>query len=268
MKLSYLLSIVAVTLLLTGCDATTTEDGEGDDDLIITSNGVSLHHQGESCASCHATGSSNEVIFDSGATIFTTIDAANGDASKVAQNYSLRLVLASSTATENYRWGRGTANFHATFNAGITNYTVEILDANATVVNRSQTDSHTSARFDCNSCHTATGANGAPGRILAKTFVPVIVPTATTTTTPQFANDVQPILTLLCANCHGDSGNFSITNNPSYTGTMQFVDTTTPTNSRLLLKGKGIISHSGGVQLSDSEYITIRDWISAGAPNN
>ncbi len=268
MKLSYLLSVAVTTLLLIGCDATTREDGEEDDDLIIAANGVVLHHQGESCMSCHGAGSSNEVIFDSGATIFTTIDALNGDASNVAQNYSLRLVLASLAGTENYIWGRGTGNFHATLNAGITNYTVEILDANANVVNSSQTNSHTTARFDCNSCHTSTGANGAPGRILAKTFVPVTVPTTTTTTAPQFANDVQPILTSNCAGCHGNSGTFSITNNPPYTGTMQFVDTTTPTNSRLLQKGKGIISHTGGVQLSDSEYITIRDWISAGALND
>ena len=270
MKLLYVLSVGVMVLLLTGCGSTTPTEAdvivEDSEDSTVSSSRVRLHNQGKACASCHAQGSSNEETFDSGATIFTEINAVNGDASKIAQNYSLRLVLQNSIGTENYRSGRGTGNFYTNFNAGITNYTVEVVNAKGVVVNSSAMDSHNSSRFDCNSCHTATGTNGAPGRILSKTFVPVTT-TTTSSSAPQFSKEVKPILTDNCAGCHGSKGNFSITNSTPYTGTMQFVDTTTPTNSRLLKKGSGV-RHDGGVQLSSSEYVTIRDWISAGALNN
>lgn len=273
MKIAYLLSLALSAVLLTGCGTDTAgenDDFDGtDDDIQQTNITLSLHHQGERCLSCHGAGSSNEVHFDSGASIFTSSNAANGDLSKIAQNYSLRLVLSSSSGVENYSLGRGTGNFHVNVNAGVTSYTAEVLDAQGNVVNSSATDSHNSSRFDCNSCHSATGANGAPGRIVTTRTTTVTTPTTQTqpSETPQFAADVKPIVTNKCSGCHGNSGNFSVTNNPPYTGVTMFVNTTTPTSSLLLSKGSGV-SHGGGVQLSSSEYTTIRDWISAGALNN
>jgi len=160
-------------------------------------------------------------------------------------------------------------------------------------VNSSLKNSHDSSRFDCNSCHTAAGVNGAPGRIVSfKYVVPVVispdtntttVPTDTNTTVPtntntttqtalSFANDVLPILTTNCASCHGGRGAFSITNTTPYTGVMAFVDKATLTNSILLQKASAQINHGGSGTVIfttiSTNYTTIRDWISAGALNN
>jgi len=166
-------------------------------------------------------------------------------------------------------------------------------------VNSSLKNSHDSSRFDCNSCHTAAGVNGAPGRIVSFNYVvPVViipdtnttvqvevnittVPTDTNITVPadtntttvfaqSFATDVLPILNTKCASCHGASGNFSITNSITpYGGVTPFVNITAATASALLTKASGT-SHGGGVVIATTttEYITVRDWISEGALNN
>jgi len=295
------------------------------------------HNQGIACATCHSSSSTafapsrseayesedsenegsesegsesegsegGENSFTSGATIFTTLNASNNDASKAANNYTLRLLLESG-ATEGYRIGRGTGNVNGTFNAGIANYTAQVLDAQGNVVNTSATNSHNASRFDCNSCHTSAGTSGAPGRIVSFKYAPVItlpetntttpdtnttVPADTNTTTPDtnttvpadtntttpvvlksFANDVEPILNAKCKSCHGGSGNFSITTSTTpYAGVTPFVNTTSATTSALLQKGSGSVGHGGGDQLggtTSTSYITIRDWISEGALNN
>jgi len=271
------------------------------------------HNQGISCATCHSVGGSTtlsfqsrsdenenesgENIFDSGASIFTTINAT-GSVANAASGYSLRLVLAQSGTIENYRIGRGTGNVNATFNAGITTYTVEVLDRSAKVVNTSVRNSHDASRLDCNRCHTAVGSNGAPGRIVSFKYTAPVAPVDRNTTTTQtdtnnttttgtttgtgtttspttilsFSNDVLPILTNKCASCHGGSGNFSITTSTTaYSGVTPFVNTTAVTSSRLLQKGAGVVGHGGGNQLggtTSANYITIRDWIIAGALNN
>lgn len=266
------------------------------------------HYQGRACASCHSSATasnlaparsdelgenegteseSGENIFDSGATIFTSINAVDNSALKAASNYSLRLVLEGG-AKEVYRIGRGTGNVNASFNAGIANYTAEVLDRSGNVVNSSLTNSHNAARFDCNSCHTATGTNGAPGRIVSFEYsapVDVNTTTTTTTTTPtdtntstttttvvvkSFVNDVLPILNTNCKSCHGSNGNFSITSSATpYAGVTPFVNMATPIASKLLTKASGV-SHGGGTVLSSSsaEYTTLRDWINEGATNN
>jgi len=280
-----------------------------------------VHNQGLACASCHSIGGSAtlapsrsdenenddedsenegsenenedaENVFDSGATIFTTIDGANKSAVKAASNYSLRLVLESGTI-EGYKIGRGTGNVHASFNAGIANYTAEVLDRTGKVVNSSSTNSHDASRLDCNSCHTAAGANGAPGRIVSFNYVTPVVtqpdtntttpttpPTDTNTTTPttptttvSFASDVLPILTSNCASCHGSRGNFSITrSSTAYAGVTPFVNTTTATASGLLKKASRSngTRHGGGTIFATTspEYATLRDWINEGALNN
>jgi len=185
------------------------------------------HYQGVSCASCHGSATafalapslsdsyedddnenesdeneneneneseSGENVFTSGATIFTVLDAPSNSALKAASNYTLRLVLESGT-TEGYRIGRGTGNVNGTFNAGITNYTAEVLDSRGNVVNASLPNSHDASRFDCNSCHTAIGTNGAPGRIVSFSYSAPTTPTVpvdTNTTVPTDTNTTVP----------------------------------------------------------------------------
>ncbi len=285
-------------------------EDEGDD---------TQHNQGKSCAQCHSvTGTiaisdddsdddenddDGEYVFSSGATIYTLLHGEDLNAAQTASGYSLRLILQSG-ATETYQLARGTGNVYANVNAGLGNYTVEVLDRAGNVVNRSAANSHNDSRLDCNSCHSVNGANGAPGRIVSfmyqppvtvdanttvvtlpvdtNTTVPADTNTTTTpvdtntTTTPSlpaisFSNDVLPILNTKCASCHGNSGNFSITNSTTpYAGVIPFVDTANPTNSSLLQKGSGSTGHGGGIIIStDSvEYATVRDWIAAGALDN
>ncbi|QOP42521.1 hypothetical protein FJR45_00535 [Sulfurimonas sediminis] len=266
------------------------------------------HYQGQSCAQCHSTtgavalnednednenNEAGENAFSSGATVYTLLHGENANASQAASGYSLRLVLQSGII-ESYRLARGTGNVYANVNAGLGNYTVEVLDRAGNVVNRSATNSHNDSRLDCNSCHSLNGANGAPGRIVSfmyqapvtadtnNTAVPLPVDTNTTvivdtntTTSPlptiSFANDVLPILNNNCASCHGNSGNFSITNSTTpYAGVTPFVDTANPTNSSLLQKGSGSTGHGGGIiiNIDSVEYTTVRDWIAAGALDN
>ncbi len=146
MKVLYFIILAIVTALLTGCEGSTSD-----------------HHQGVNCAQCHSGG---ENAFTSGASIFSTLNAGNST-EKSADNYSLRLVLAQSGSKINYSTGRGSGNAHATFNAGVARYTAQVVDAQGNVVNSSATNSHDSSRFDCNRCHTSSGVNGAPGRIVS-----------------------------------------------------------------------------------------------------
>ena len=253
MKVLYFIILAIVTALLTGCEGSTSD-----------------HHQGVNCAQCHSGG---ENAFTSGASIFSTLNAGNST-EKSADNYSLRLVLAQSGSKINYSTGRGSGNAHATFNAGVARYTAQVVDAQGNVVNSSATNSHDSSRFDCNRCHTSSGVNGAPGRIVSFKYTrPTATTTSTTSTTTaiaakSFAKDVLPILTANCKGCHGGYGNFSITNNTPYAGVTPFVDISSPANSRLIQKGSGGLGHGGGRQLTSTEFTTLRDWISQGAKNN
>ncbi len=289
MKTSYFFILVLIVIAFAGCGANNSSTGSTQDSSQESSQDSSQdsshdassgHYQGESCARCHSTSSGeSEHVFTSGATIFGALDATNSTA-KAANNYSLRLLLAQSAQKISYGNGRGSGNVHATFSTGgIAKYTAQVLDAQGNVVNSSLTDSHDALRFDCNRCHTSTGKNGAPGRIVSFKYVASTSggqsgsttggTTGTTTILAKsFTNDVKPILTRKCAGCHGYSGRFSITRNTPYAGTMQFVNTTTPASSRLLQKGSGSISHGGGSIFTSTDVTTIRDWISQGAKNN
>ncbi len=238
-------------------------------------------------------------FFDSGATIFTTLDANNSDATKAAYGYSIQLLLEDGT-TERYNLGEGTGNVYASFNAGITNFTAQVLDPQGNIVNSSKDYSHDASRFDCNSCHTPTGSNGAPGRITSFKYMPLTdlnttltqdtnttliidtnttlpvdtnttlaIDTNTTFPTYSFTNDVDPILQTNCVSCHGNSGNFSITNAPTpYEGVIPFVDTVDVNNSLVLLRPTGYMGHRVILDQNSTEYTTIRGWIIEGAQNN
>ncbi|WP_457747128.1 hypothetical protein [Sulfurimonas sp.] len=225
------------------------------------------HNQGSACLSCHnapaiaAEGRS----FYSGATVYTELNATA--ATQYASGYSLKAVLSNGIVV-NFGLGRGTGNFNS-IDSRLLSYlfTTELVDANGTVVSSSATNSHGPTQLDCNSCHTAVGINGAPGRIAP--------PTITAPSNAQalsFATDVMPILTASCKGCHGTNGRYTVTTAAAtYTniGTFNGIDTVTPTNSLLLTKASGV-NHGGGTVLGTTTvgYMTIRNWIMQGALNN
>ncbi|MDF1876808.1 hypothetical protein JHD47_03145 [Sulfurimonas sp. SAG-AH-194-L11] len=185
-------------------------------DLDYDDDGVdSTHNQGTNCATCHSVGTTlttyssdenegneneaNENQFDSGATIFTTIDAANYATTKAASGYTLRLVLENGAGTETYNIGYGTGNVNKTFTQalGTTKYTAEVLDRSGNVVNSSASNSHDATRLDCNSCHSQAGIGGAPGRITTFKYTaptPVVLDTNTTTVVVPDTNTTIPVV--------------------------------------------------------------------------
>ena len=251
--------------LMTGCDSTTDSESEENENSV-------LHSQGVSCATCHSAGS--EESFTSGATVFTTLDAANSDTSKYATGYGLRLLLAGGSAVT-YSSGRGIGNFYTRTSTGTFNdYTAQVVDSSGVVVNSSNTDSHDLNRLDCNSCHTAAGTGGAPGRIHVG-----ITTTPTTPTIPASASlstDVMPILEAKCKSCHGSTSRRTFKVMATATDTLtnlttnSLLDLVTASNSRLLQKGSDTVSHDGGrvIATTSVEYQTIEQWIAAGASNN
>ena len=97
----------------------------------------------------------------------------------------------------------------------------------------------------------------------------------TTWTLPiSFANDVMPLLTTSCQECHGSNGAFIVTTAAgtydNITITFSGINTVTPSNSYLLQKVDGNITHGGGALWPNTsvEYQTILGWITDGAQNN
>jgi len=261
MKKELLVVCMMGLVYLTGCGGDSSE-GES----------TAVHYQGANCLTCHGgtAVAAEGKYFRSGVTVYSDLNS-----SIPLDGYSVRLVM-DNNATINYIPGRGIGNansglYSTTLDGYTTNsFTAQLLDANANVVNSSGTNTHDSSRLSCNTCHTAAGLNGAPGRIY---------PNVTTTLPPvgtlSFANDVMPVLTASCQSCHGTNGAFSITTaSATYTNINSFsgIDTTTPANSYLLLKATNMIatSHGGGAvwTTSDPAYITVKTWIEQGALNN
>lgn len=88
-----------------------------------------------------------------------------------------------------------------------------------------------------------------------------------------FANDVYPLLHATCARCHvagGEAGDTRLvlagTAAADAPVVKMFVDTVTPTSSRLLAKASGA-GHGGGTiyQAGSPEYETLLRWIQQGA---
>jgi len=285
-----LYSSLFVVALLSGC-GTLVETGETDDDIESndrdreelfdeSDSSIEQHNAGTSCLSCHG-GSANgaeEKYFRSGVTLYSSLNS-----STPIDGYSVSLVMQNTSDTIKYKSGRGLGNANSglydTRLDGYTasHFTVKLLNSQGAIVGSSGSDTHDTSRLDCNSCHSATGTNGAPGRVtpnmsLGTTPVVVSPPTSLPSGTLSFANNVLPILNTQCASCHGTSGNFSITTSTTaYSGVTPFINTTSPTSSVLLQKGTGVVGHGGGNQLGGTtsvNYITIRDWITQGALNN
>jgi len=121
----------------------------------------SVHNQGKNCLECHS--------FQSAASIFTTLHAASGTNENSAKSYTIQLLLDTGDKIL-YRSARGDGNVRWSGDSGkIDNFTAQVLDPSGKVVNSSKTNSHNVGRLACNSCHTAQGLNGAPGRIVNNT---------------------------------------------------------------------------------------------------
>jgi len=246
------LSLLAL-LILVGCG----ENIESTNDY----ESIETHNQGDRCLRCHTQ-------FTSAATIYTSLHGTSSDT--FASNYTVRLVVANTQV--DYTQAKGTGNSKTSYSSWPTNiYTAKVIDKNGNIVNSSVTNSHNLGRLDCNSCHTATGNNGAPGRITSFNYA-----TQNTDiniqTTVSFASNVMPILESKCKSCHGSSGNFTITDAAStYTNIANnnFVNTSSIDSSLLLSKGSGS-SHGGGtiISTSSTEYLSLKEWITQGALNN
>ncbi|MDQ7067939.1 MAG: hypothetical protein Q9M40_08180 [Sulfurimonas sp.] len=132
-----------------------------------SSDNTVYHNQGTSCLSCHkapATGAEG-YSFLSGGTIYTELNATT--AAQYATGYTIRALLDTNLSI-NYISGRGYGNSRSqdTALSNDYNFTAQVVNSSGVVVNSSATNSHsTASNLDCNVCHTAAGANGAPGRI-------------------------------------------------------------------------------------------------------
>ncbi len=137
--------------LLVGCGGDKGSDDKGSDDKGSNDKGSNdtIHNQGKSCIACHDF---------NGATVFNSMNAPDNTAG--AAGYRVQLGGADVYNSSN---GIGNSNFRG--NATLPNYTAHVIDANGNVVRSSGMNTHDNMRLDCNRCHTATGANGAPGRL-------------------------------------------------------------------------------------------------------
>lgn len=278
MKKVYILSAILAIGILSGC---------GDSEFSAQ------HNQGKNCLECHS--------FKSGATIFKKADAKNYDEKAVAQGYSVQLKLDNGEIIK-FDKGNGLGNFkYSGDTSKIDRFTPQIVDKDGNVVNQSSQNSHDITRLACNSCHTQEGLNGAPGRIVNFDLLHNIVKEQPSDQNSQnqdqnsnaqdqnngqnqnqnqppsslsFSQDIMPILTNNCKQCHGDSGRYRVTDAQSTYNNINsigMIDTNNPTNSRILRKPTTDgISHGGSHRFdkSDDRYKTILKWIEEGAKNN
>lgn len=333
MKTNIVISLFAV-MLLVGCGEDAILSSSNDDTDSNTSvevketveatqtSEVDFHHQGELCLNCHTSSGSlssqylsdaydddnddddnendesdeldSDDMFTSGATVYTAIDGTLS--STFATGYRIRLVLENTDEVITYSIDEGDGNSYTEYSNSINNYTAQVVNSNNEVVNSSVLNSHGVDRLDCNRCHSATGSEGAPGRITSYDYyatnsVDTTEVNTTTTNTDlnsttltdtnttvaitaavSFATDVMSALTSKCVGCHGSNGNFTITDSAStYTNITvnDFVNTTSVDSSALLVKSSG----GDGVHLpilttNSTEYLTLKEWITEGAQNN
>ena len=247
--------------------------GSGDSGGKGSSGSGGSHNEGRNCLSCHS--------FASAGTVFTSLHAANNTPG--AAGYRIKL----STGVV-YGSARGTGNSRSSsFPSG--KFTAQVIDPNGNVVNSSADMSHDASRRACNSCHSASGNSGAPGRITSKrlssTTPTSTVPATTVPTTSNctnadgssgsvavsFNSNVLPILSAKCKTCHGSNGRFTVTSaNATYANISALKGSTTAGGNYLLQKGSNSVGHGGGkvIATSSGEYTTIKAWVNAGAPNN
>jgi len=283
------MSSLLAMLIFTGCQENiiTSSDNNTEDSLYSNEDyddneneSYELHNQGVACLSCHGVGASSDVEdderFTSGGTVYTAIDSVNG----YATGYKIRLVLENTGIIINYEIEEGDGNSYTEYSGSINDYTAQVIDASGNLVNASIENSHGVDRLDCNTCHTANGTGGAPGRITSYDYytslqnVVETTPTVTTTNV-SFASAVMPVLENKCKTCHVAGGvsndKFVIsdaTTTYNYIITNTLVDSTNIDSSVLLQSANGINHMVKVFETTDSDYQILRDWISQGALNN
>ena len=221
------------------------------------SSATGIHNQGIACSQCHS--------FASGATVFTRLNAPNKSAGAVG--YKIQL-----GGSYVYNSGRGSGNSNlARYSGG--KFTANVIDTNGNIVNSSANMSHDASRLDCNRCHTASGSNGAPGRIVNKRIATTTVVPASVNTTAcvSFSKNIMPILLAKCKTCHGSNGRFSIgSTNATYANIGALKSPITTAAQYLINKGSNQINHGGGsvIPANSNEYKTIKAWITEGSLNN
>jgi len=232
--------------------------GSSDEGSKGSSDEGGSHNEGRNCLSCHS--------FASAGTVFTSLNAGNNTPG--AAGYRIKL----STGVV-YGSARGTGNSRtSSFPSG--KFTAQVMDPNGNIVNSSADMSHDASRRACNSCHSATGNNGAPGRITNARLAtaPTTTPTgATASTCVSFNSNVMPILKAKCKSCHGSNGNFKVTTpNETYSNISALKGSATAGGQYLLDKGSNTVGHGGGqvISTSSGEYTTIKAWVSEAATNN
>jgi hypothetical protein len=88
--------------------------------------------------------------------------------------------------------------------------------------------------------------------------------------TPSFKNDVMPILTNSCTNCHGVKKKRGGVDLSSYEMVMKSVKASEPEKSRLVMSvtGQGAKIMPPKSPLAEDKIKILRDWIAAGAKND
>lgn len=220
-----------------------------------------VHNQGLACLDCHSNNLDPDAPeFSIGVTLFTKLDASNST-NDAASGYSMRIRSAQGE-TLDFTVGKGSGNFYANQGSlSLANYTAEILDSNKKVVNSSLSNSHDNTRFNCNSCHTASGENGASGRVVnAFSLSLTAIYDESTVTVPSFSAHIMPILSNRCKLCHTTKSPVISDTNTTY-GNIN--------TSLLVSKTDGTLNHTGGALLKGTNWLeTIKNWINSGANND
>ena len=127
-------------------------------------NSIKSHNQGQACLNCH--NGVKQFKLAGGGTVYTLSTAVDGIAN-IANGYRISLQLANGSKV-NFNSGRGTgnSNLRTTTITSTDKFTAQVINSTGGVVKQSNTDSHDGTRLNCNSCHTASGLNNAPGRIV------------------------------------------------------------------------------------------------------
>ena len=242
-----------------------------------SSNVSYFHYQGVSCAQCHGKwiqsqseldiengfdgeiGEGETESFNIGGTIFNNLHAQDGDVNSAVSNYYIVLKLNNGVSFR-VNSGRGSGNFNLNMYLS-SSFIPQVYNSSGKLVNYALSP-HKPSATDCNSCHTANGNNGAPGRIVSYNYYGKnkANPPSNNTGNLTFSNDILPIMQSAgCTGCHGWAS--------SYSGVVQRVNTQNPVNSKLLLKATATISHGGGQRFTTTsqKYKTILKWIQQGA---
>ena len=219
------LSYIFVIFLLSGCDQLL-ED--------LQNSTYSSHNQGQSCLNCH-----NE--FSSGGTIYKYLDATSSESTTIANNHTVKLILADGTIVT-MLIGNGNGNFRTKAIINQT-FTASIIDETGATIRTSGT--HQSSSLNCNSCHTSSGSNSAPGRI-STTNSTISSTTTVTTTDPSSIRYKSHNQGVNCLNCHNGSNedNFTLAGT-IYTS----VNATTANSSTVATNYTARVTLADGTQL-------------------